>query len=65
MNKREKFVTRPNFTVYNCFNNEKITGDLINTDEIEGKHFFVMMVNGRMLKLAKDAYSPKRMFIPR
>lgn len=55
-----QFVIKPNFTLYNRMNNEKITGDLINEDEIEGKKFYVMRVGPRKIKLAKDAYSPKK-----
>lgn len=57
---RQQFVTKPNFSLYNCINNERITGDLINEDEIEGKKFYVMRVGPRVLKLAKDAYAPKK-----
>ena len=62
---RNKFQTKPGFTLYNRLNNEQITGSLINEDEIEGKKFFVMKVGQRTLKLAKDAYSPKKMFLTR
>lgn len=56
----QQFVTKPNYTLYNRLNNEKIIGDLINEDEIEGKKFYVLKVGARVLKLAKDAYSPKK-----
>lgn len=56
----QQFVTKPNYTLYNRLNNEKIIGDLINEDEIEGKKFYVLKVGVRVLKLAKDAYSPKK-----
>ena len=59
-NQRSQFVIKPNYTLVNRFNNEQITGDLINEDEIEGKKFYVLRVNGRVLKLAKDAYSQKK-----
>jgi hypothetical protein len=62
---RNKFQIKPNFTLYNRLNNEQVTGSLINEDEIEGKKFYVMQVGARTLKLAKDAYSPKRMFLTR
>jgi len=55
-----QFVVKPNYTLYNRLNNESITGDLINEDEIEGKKFYVLRVGARKLKLAKDAYSPKK-----
>ena len=57
---RNVFVTKPNYTLYNHFNNESLTGDLINEDDIEGKKFYVMRINGRVLKFAKDSYSPKK-----
>jgi hypothetical protein len=65
MIRQNKFNTKPNFTLYNRLNNEQIAGDLVNEDEIEGKQFYVMRVGTRLLKLAKDAYSPKKMFAHR
>lgn len=62
---RNVFVTKPNYTLYNHLNNESLTGDLINEDEIEGKKFYVMRINGRVLKLAKDSYSPKKLILNR
>lgn len=58
--KRQQFVTKPNFVLFNRLNNEQIIGDLINEDEIEGKQFYVIRVGQRTLKLAKDAYTPKK-----
>lgn len=62
---RQQFVTKPNFSLFNRFNNEQVTGDLINEDEIEGKKFYVMRVGQRVLKLAKEAYSPKKVLLTR
>jgi hypothetical protein len=62
---RPIFPVKQNFTVVNHLTNEVITGDLINEDEIEGKKFYVMRINGRVLKLAKEAYMPKKHLIPR
>lgn len=62
---RQQFVTKPNFSLFNRFNNEQITGDLINEDEIEGKKFYVMRVGPRVLKLAKEAYSTKKVLLTR
>lgn len=59
------FNVKPNYTLYNCLTNEAVTGDLINEDEIEGKKFYVMRINARVLKLAKDAYSPKKLMLKR
>jgi hypothetical protein len=61
---RQRMQPTP-ITLYNRLNNEKITGELINNDEIEGKQFYVVKVNSRVLRFAKDAYSPKRMFLTR
>jgi hypothetical protein len=58
--KQRQFVVKPNFVLFNRLNNEQIVGDLINEDEIEGKHFYVIRVGQRTLKLAKDAYTPKK-----
>ena len=58
--KRQQFVTKPNFILFNRLNSEQIVGDLINEDEIEGKQFYVLRVGQRTLKLAKDAYTPKK-----
>lgn len=58
--KRQQFVTKPNFVLFNRLNSEQIVGDLINEDEIEGKQFYVLRVGQRTLKLAKDAYTPKK-----
>jgi hypothetical protein len=58
--KQRQFVVKPNFVLFNRLNNEQIVGDLINEDEIEGKHFYVVRVGQRTLKLAKDAYTPKK-----
>lgn len=62
---RTTFLTKPNLTLYNRINNEQIIGDLINEETIEGKHFYVLRVGARTLKLAKDAYTSKKMFAHR
>ena len=59
---RSQFTIKPNFTLYNRLNSEKITGDLVNEDEIDGKQFYVVRVGPLVLKLAKDAYTPKKLF---
>lgn len=38
-------------------NNEVVRGTLIDIQEIEGKMFYVIEQNGRIIKLAKDGYS--------
>lgn len=57
-----QFVIKHNVTLQNRLNNELITGDLVNEDEIEGKKFFVLRAGHppRLMKLAKDAYSLKK-----
>lgn len=41
----------------NRLNNQVIVGDIINEEEIDGKQFWVIRTNDRVLKLAKDAYT--------
>ena len=62
---RSQFVVKQNFILFNRLNNEQITGDLVNEYEIDGKQFYVLKVGTRMLKLAKDAYTPKRNLLTR
>ena len=38
------YIVKPNVTLVNRFNNERIDGDLINEEEIEGKPFYVIRV---------------------
>jgi hypothetical protein len=40
----------------NKFNNEVVSGDVVNEEEIEGKLFWVIKQNARTMKLAKEAY---------
>lgn len=63
--RKNQFVVKPNFVLFNRLNNEQITGDLVNEDEIDGKQFYVLRVGPRYLKLAKDAYTPKRSLLTR
>lgn len=59
---RNQFVIKHNVTLQNRLNNETITGDLVNEDEIDGKKFFVLRAGRppRLMKLAKDAYTLKK-----
>ncbi len=57
---RNNYIVKPNVTLVNRFNNERINGDLINEEEIEGKPFYVIRVGQRVMKLAKDAYTHKK-----
>jgi len=60
-----QFTVKKNFTLFNQLNNESVTGDLINEDEIEGRKFYVMRIGQRVMKFAKDAYTPKKSFLIR
>ncbi len=64
-NRKPQFVVKPNVTLYNRVNSDHITGDLVNEDEIEGKQFYVLRVGPRLMKFAKDAYTPKRSLVTR
>lgn len=59
---RNQFIVKHNVTLQNRLNNETITGDLVNEDEIDGKKFFVLRSGhpARLMKLAKDAYQLKK-----
>jgi hypothetical protein len=41
----------------NRMNNELVRGVLLDTQEIDGKSFYVINHNGRNIKLAKDGYA--------
>ena len=41
----------------NRMNNELVRGVLLDTQEIDGKSFYVINHNGRTIKLAKDGYA--------
>lgn len=60
-----QFIVKRNFTLFNQLNNESVTGDLINEDEIEGRKFYVMKIGPRVMKFAKDAYTTKKSFLTR
>ena len=55
MNKKH-FKTISNVSLKNRLSNEIINCDIINEDVIEGKLYFVVRQNGRVLKYAKDSY---------
>lgn len=59
---RNQFIVKHNVTLQNRLNNDTITGDLVNEDEIDGKKFFVLRAGRppRLMKLAKDAYVLKK-----
>lgn len=62
MNKMKKFQksqynVKFDVVFKNKINNEIIIGDVINEEEIDGKHFFVVKNGQRSYKLAKEGYS--------
>ena len=64
---RNQYAVKTNVTLQNRLNNELITGDLVNEDEIDGKKFFVLRAGQppRLMKLAKDAYILKKTSLTR
>lgn len=56
MNKN-KFKVISNVSLKNKFNNDIVKCDIINEDVIEGKLYFVVRQNNRVVKYAKDSYS--------
>lgn len=44
----------------NKINNDVVRGTLLDTQDIDGKLFYVIEQNGRIIKLAKDSYSTVR-----
>jgi len=55
---KPKYNVRPNVKLKNKFNNEIVTGDIINEEEIEGKYYFVLRnEKGNVVKLTKEAYT--------
>lgn len=62
---KHQYIVKKNITLSNRLNNETVTGDLVNEDEIDGKKFFVMRVGPRTMKLAKDAYVIKKVSVTR
>lgn len=39
---------------------EEMLGDILGDDHIDGKPFWIVQVNGRLFKLAKEGYNLKR-----
>lgn len=65
MRRGQKFVEKKNVILFNRMNREQVVGDLINEDEIDGKGFFVMRVNGRVMKYSKEAFTTKKSMVIR
>lgn len=55
--KRHTFKRIVNVTLKNRYNSETIKGDIINEDTIEGRSYYVLQVNNRTIKCAKESYS--------
>lgn len=55
--RRPTYTEKKNVLIKNTFNNERIRCDIINEESIDGKPFFVVRVNNRILKLAKEGHS--------
>jgi hypothetical protein len=60
MKRKYFYNVKHNVTIINKLTNEKIIGDIINEDDIEGRQFFVLRSGSRVLKLAKDAHQIKK-----
>lgn len=56
MQRRNVYKPKSNVKLRNKFNNEIVAGDVVNEEEIEGKLFWVIKQNARVMKLAKEAY---------
>lgn len=54
---RRQYKPKLSVKFKNKLNSEVLIGDIINEEEIDGKHFWVVRSNNRTLKLAKDAYN--------
>jgi hypothetical protein len=55
-----QYKVKEHVLLKNAFNNSDIVGDIINEEEIDGKLFYIVKSNNRVLKLAKDAYTINR-----
>jgi hypothetical protein len=53
----ERYKTKTNAILKNVVNNERMTCDIINEEVIDGKLFYVVKMNNRLQKLAKDGFS--------
>lgn len=54
------FPVKENVLLKNNFNSGDIVGDVINEEEIEGKSFYVVRSNNRVFKVAKEAYTIRK-----
>jgi len=54
--RQQLYTVRPNVKFKNRMNEISYVGDIINEEEIEGKGYYVVKINGRVQKLAKEAF---------
>lgn len=54
------YSIKENVLLKNNFNTGDIIGDVINEEEIEGKSFYVVRSNNRIFKVAKEAYTIRK-----
>ena len=57
MKNRPTFKRIVGVTLKNRYNSEIIKGDIINEDTIDGRVYYVMQVNNRTIKCAKESYT--------
>jgi hypothetical protein len=55
-NNRVEYQVKPNVLFKNKINEVSYVGDIINEEEIEGKGYYVVKINGRVQKLAKEGF---------
>lgn len=54
---RPLYKVKPNISFKNNVTKEVTVGDIVNEEDIEGKHFYVVKIGPRFLKLSKEGYS--------
>lgn len=54
--RRVEYQVKPNVKLKNRMNEGTYVGDIINEEDIEGKGYYVVRINGRVQKLAKEAF---------
>lgn len=58
--KRPQYKVQPNVTLKNRFNSDTVQCDIINEDSIDGKLYYVVRQNGRVVKYSKESFSVMR-----
>ena len=54
--RRRTYTVRPNLYFKNRMNEGSYFGDLIDEEEIDGKTYYVVKINGKVQKLSKEAF---------